>query len=95
MIACDTRICKTIENIVREEWGGTCIFNSFSSQARGVAIFLNKNCTASIIDTFRDTEGNVLAILIDYEEKKILLEGIYGPNTDSPSFYSDIALKKT
>ena len=58
VLACDTRICKTIENVVRDEWGGQCIFNSFSSQARGVAIFLKKNNPAKILDTFRDNEGN-------------------------------------
>ena len=42
ILACDTRICKGIENVVIDEWGGRCIFNSFSSQARGVAIFLKK-----------------------------------------------------
>ena len=94
IFACDTRICKSIENIVREEWGGTCIFNSFSSQARGVAIFLKKDCTAKILDKFCDTEGNILAILINFQDKKILMEGLYGPNTDTPSFYSEKAFKK-
>ena len=94
IIICDTRICKSIENTVREEWGGTCIFNSFSSQARGVAIFIKKECTAKIIDNFCDSDGNILAILLDFQDKTILMEGIYGPNSDSPSFYSEIAFKK-
>ena len=94
VIVCDTRICKTVESVVREEWGGTCIFNSFSSQARGVAIFLKKDSTAKIVDKFTDQEGNVLAILIIFQEKRILLEGIYGPNSDSPLFYEQIAFKK-
>ena len=94
IIVCDTRICKSIENTVREEWGGTCIFNSFSSQARGVAIFIKKECTAKIIDKFCDSEGNILAILLDFQEKTILMEGIYGPNSDSPSFYSEKAFEK-
>ena len=29
-----------------------------------------------------------------YEDKKILLEVIYGPNQDNPSFYTDLAFKK-
>ena len=70
VIACDTRICKSIENIVREEWGGICIFNSFSSQSRGVAIFLKKNSTAKIADNFTDPDGNILSILVKFQEKK-------------------------
>ena len=94
IIACDTRICKSIENTVREEWGGNCIFNSFSSQARGVAIFIKKNFPVTIIDKFSDSNGNILAVLITYEDKKILLEGLYGPNNDEPNFYSELVFKK-
>ena len=94
VIVCDTRICKSIENVVREEWGGTCVFNSFSSQARGVAMFFKKDSTAKIVDKYTDTDGNILAVLLDYDEKRILLEGLYGPNTDSPQFYSEKAFKK-
>ena len=78
---------------MREEWGGICLFNSFSSQARGVAVFIRKNFPVTILDKFCDTGGNVLGVLLSYEDKKILLEGLYGPNTDEPAFYSDLAFK--
>ena len=94
IITCDTRICSSIENIVRQEWGGVCVFNSFSSQARGVAIFIKKDSTAKVLDKYIDNEGNLLAILMLFQDKRILLEGIYGPNADTPSFYSDYAFKK-
>ena len=94
VIICDTRICKSIENIIKQEWEGVCIFNSFSSQARGVAIFIKKDSTAKVLDKFVDDGGNLLAILIEFQNKRILLEGVYGPNTDSPAFYSDYVFKK-
>ena len=94
IIVTDSRICKTIEQSVREEWDGKCIFNSFSSQARGIAIFLKKNNIASILETFGDQNGNILAILLNYEGKRILIEGIYGPNNDSPAFYDLEVFKK-
>ena len=94
IFACDTRICKSIENVVREEWGGHCIFNSFSSQARGVAIFIKRGNPATIIDKFSDSEGNIIAIAIMYEGRKILLECLYGPNQDTPEFYNDMVFKK-
>ena len=94
ILVSDTRICKTIENVVREEWDGQCIFNSFSSQARGVAIFMKKNNPAKILDKFCDIDGNILAISMIYEGKKILLEILYGPNQDTPSFYSEQVFKK-
>ena len=55
---------------------------------------MKKNNTATILDKFCDDGGNILAILLNYEGKRILLECIYGPNTDSPEFYSDKAFKK-
>ena len=93
-IICDSRIGKNIENVIREEWNGVCIFNSFTSQARGVAIFIKRGTPVNICDVFPDNDGNVLAVLIDFQGKKILLEGLYGPNADSPQFYSDVAFKK-
>ena len=38
----DTRFSKEIEPKVKEEWGAPVYFSSFSSQSRGVAIFLKK-----------------------------------------------------
>ena len=46
------------------------------------------------MDDFRDIDGNVLAVLLGINEEKILLEGIYGQNLDSPVFYSDVVFSK-
>jgi len=89
LVILDTRICPTIEDVIREEWGGNCFFSSFSSQSRGVAIFLKKGISAVILDQKTDSNGNLLALLFEYEKKKILLRGIYGPNEDSPLFYEN------
>ena len=56
-------------------------------------MFLKKGNLAKIIDKSCDTEGNLLAILMEYENRKILLEGIYGPNEDCPQFYENEAFK--
>ena len=47
-----------------------------------------------ILDNFSDQEGNISAILLEIENKKILLEGIYGPNTDNPDFYAENVFKR-
>ena len=59
-----------------------------------MAIFIKRDNPAKVVDKFCDDEGNVLAISIIYEEKKILIDILYGPNQDTPSFYSDLAFKK-
>ena len=94
LIVCDTRITTNIENLVKEEWGGQVFFSSCSSQARGVALFLKKDSTIKILDKYKDQEGNLLAVLIEFESKKILLQGVYGPNSDFPEFYKYQAFQK-
>ena len=39
----DTRISKDLENCTKQEWGSSAYFSSFTSQSRGVAIFIKKN----------------------------------------------------
>ena len=94
ILICDTRLSSEVENTVREEWNGRCMFSSFSSQARGVAIFVKQNNPATIIDEYKDSEGNILCVLMNYEEKRILLEIVYGPNLDSPNFFRNQVFSK-
>ena len=94
LILADTRIAKDIENTVKSEWGGYAFFASFDSQSRGVATFMQKNLPVKILDTFSDLNGNILSVLLELESKTILVEGIYGPNRDSPNFYSDEVFKR-
>ena len=89
IIIVDSRICKSIENTIKEEWGGQCLFNSFTSQSRGVALFIKKNSIAKILDKMCDPNGNILATLIEYEGRRVLLQGIYGPNEDNPRFFEE------
>ena len=89
ILTCDTRISKCIESIVREKWEGRCLFSSFSSQARGVAIFIKKDNPSIILNTFQDQGVNIVAIQVLLEDKKILIEALYGPNQDTPEFYTD------
>ena len=88
-ILVDTRIEKSIENIVKCEWDGPAFFSSFNSQSRGVAILFNKNCPFKLNNLVSDDDGNFLSIDFEYNSKNISLTGIYGPNSDDPSFYTD------
>ena len=85
----DTRLDKTSELLAKSEWNGLSFFSSFSSQSRGVAIFLKKNLPVTIINTKTDTNGNFLQLLIKHEDRSLFLRGLYGPNVDSPLFYQN------
>ena len=94
LILIDTRISDEIENTVKTEWGGQVYFASYSSQARGVAVFIRKNLPIKILDNFSDINGNICAILVEIEGKTVLIEGIYGPNNDNPDFYKNEVFKR-
>ena len=87
----DTRISKDIEPLVKAEWGGKANFSSFTSQARGVAIFFNKNFAVEIIEEsiFNDKSGNFTVLNVKYENFIITLACIYGPNNDDPIFFKN------
>ena len=75
----DTRISAEVEPIVRSEWGGKANFASFTSQARGVAIFFTKNIAIEIIEDsiFNDKSGNFTVLNFKYENFIITLGCIY------------------
>ena len=76
LILVDTRLAREVENQVRAEWGGFAYFSSFTSQARGVSILIKKDLPIKILDEFEDRTGNIAAVLVSIEERKILIEGV-------------------
>ncbi|KAK6186929.1 hypothetical protein SNE40_006185 [Patella caerulea] len=86
----DTHFTKNLETFVQNQWGFQCLFSSFTNQARGVAILYNNNFGYKINKTVIDEEGNFIIIDIIIEETNITLANIYGPNSDTPSFYEKL-----
>jgi len=77
--------------MVRSEWGYEWIFfSNYRSNARGVAILFYNNFEYNVLRETKDTEGNILALNMQIENKNISLISIYGPNTDKPSFLKKI-----
>ena len=93
----DTRISTDIEPLVRSEWGGKANFASFTSQARGVAIFFTKNLPIEIIEDsiYNDKSGNFTVLNIKFESYVITLGCIYGPNEDRPDFFKNVVFCQT
>ena len=93
----DTRISAEIEPMVKAEWGGKANFGSYTSQARGVAIFFTKNFAFEIIDDsiYNDKSGNFMVMNIKYEKFIITLACLYGPNQDDPEFFNSVVFPRT
>ena len=83
----DTHFLKEKEPFIRSEWGSEIIFNSYSSQSRGVAILFSNNIDFKVHEIFKDEKGNLLILDISVCDKKITLVNLYGPNSDDPEFY--------
>ena len=66
----DTRFSQRIEKHIRAEWDGKVYFSSFTSQARGVAIFFRKDLCTEVVKVKKDNGGNMLSLLIEFDSKK-------------------------
>lgn len=86
----ETHFTDTEEKSVLNLWNGECLFNNYRSNARGVAILFGKNMEYKVHKKITDNEGNFLVVDITAQSKRFTLINIYGPNTDSPSFYQKI-----
>ena len=65
-------------------------FNSSCSQSRGVVIAINRKCPINIQQSWNDDDNNILMLLGSFDGEKVLLCCIYGPNSDSPTFYNNL-----
>ena len=79
-----------IEASVNADWGPFSYFNHFTSNARGVAILINSDVDFKINGVKREPTGNMLAMSMSIYNFDITLICLYGPNDDSPQFYTDI-----
>lgn len=83
----DTHFTPEAEPYIEAMWGYKCFFNSYKSNARGVALFFNNNFEFKVHQEKRDKEGNLIALDLTIEDNRVTLINIYGPNIDSPEFY--------
>ena len=87
----DTHFTKYIENDVTSMWGTYCLYNSYVSNSRGVAILFEENVDKKLHKEKRDNKGNYLAIDITLDDHRLTLINIYAPNDDNPSLIEEIA----
>ena len=86
----DTHWTSKDEPIVRSMWNGDVILNGESSNSRGVAILLNKNFEYSITSVYKDREGNMISLDLNFIDTSMKLLNLYAPNKDSPDFFEKV-----
>ena len=86
----DTHLIDSDISSIKQVWPEVYT-NGAKTNSRGVVILFNNNFEHTIIDTFKDEEGNILHLIIDCGNFKLNLINIYGPNKDSPNFFKLIS----
>ena len=86
----DTHFIKDLEPYIETQWGYKCVFNSHTSNSRGVAVLFNNDFKLKLHKEKKDNNGNLLALDLSINEHRVTLINIYGPNTDSPEFFEAI-----
>lgn len=86
----DTHFTDRDEILIREQWNGDCIFSNFRSNARGVAILFGNKIEFKVHKKIIDDQGNFIILDITLQNHRLSLINIYGPNSDSPSFFDEI-----
>ena len=64
--------------------------SSYKSNSRGVAILFSNNFEFSVEKEIYDESGNYVITDCTSEDHKFILANIYGPNSDSPIFSTNI-----
>ena len=86
----DTHFTEALEPYIRAEWGGEIIFNSYTSNSRGVCILFSNFLEYKVHKSKADENGNLLVLDIEIENKRLTLVNICGPNQDSPDFFLNV-----
>ena len=70
-------------------------FNS-TKNSRGVGILISKKLNYTVKKTLRDSDENIIGLVLDLDSTLIRIFSIYGPNHDSIEFYNrlDVYLKE-
>ena len=89
----DTHFIPTDEKFIKTQWGYKAYFSSYKSNSRGVAIMFNNNFEFSVEKEIYDDSGNYVILDCTIEDHKFILANIYGPNSDSPIFYTNLLAK--
>ena len=93
----DTHLMENDSKDFHTIWEDLFYIHGQKSNSRGVAILIRKNFDFNVHDVTKDDVGNLLWVQFTTCNMKFNLLNIYGPNTDSPEFFTSIekALSKS
>uniref|UniRef100_A0A670I952 exodeoxyribonuclease III n=1 Tax=Podarcis muralis TaxID=64176 RepID=A0A670I952_PODMU len=81
----ETHIARKHKRTLINSRLGNEFISSDQSKKRGVVIYIKKQIEAKSL--FKDEEGRISAVQINWQGEKIIIVGIYAPNVNKSEFY--------
>ena len=88
----DTHFVNENESDIINQWGNSKgIIRNFKSNSRGIAILFNNDIDLKIHQKIIDDGGNFIIVDMTIYNQRLTLVNLYGPNSDNPNFFKQIA----
>ena len=87
---CDTRLGDEMYSKISNEQNVHCYYSDVQVPARGVCVLIKKSVPIKVLDMHKDNDGNWVVVKLEYDSHLLHLHSIYGPNTDTSSFFHEI-----
>ncbi|KAJ8033628.1 hypothetical protein HOLleu_23937 [Holothuria leucospilota] len=87
----ETHSVSSDESFWTNEWGGTIYFSHGSSESCGVCVLFKPHLKLNIVKSYSHNLGRCVILDISLLEQTVTLVGIYGPNSDNPLFFREVA----
>ena len=86
----ETHCDESSEKVWEQEYRGYGFWSNGSTEARGVGILIKKDSTIVVNDSFKDKQGRIVGVQIDFKDQKYLIVNIYAPNVDEPRYFLEL-----
>lgn len=73
----------------RSQWGGDILYANAQTASKGVLLLTRKSFNCKVTKLEKDIHGRYLIVEVQIDGLQIVLANVYGPNTDSPSFFAE------
>lgn len=87
----ETHIARKHRRVLTNQRLGNEFVSSDRSKKRGVVIYINKQIEAKQL--FKDDEGRISAVQINWQGEKVIVVGIYAPNVNKSEFFGRLEEK--
>ena len=74
----------------KSQWGYEAFFSSLDSKSCGVIILFNNTFEYVLHNAISDQQGRYIVLHISIFQQRCTLVTLYGPNTDSPEFFTNL-----